>query len=346
MAAPTNATLELIASRAGVSRKTVARALAGEHRGRWASTADRIDRIRRIAQDLGYRPNVAAKAVRTGRFGCITLLISEVHAHSIVFDSLIRGIQDVTDQARLRLMTARLPDTVLTDEQAVPKILSEQHSDGLLINYFANYPDRMVQLIRNYNVPSIWLNSKLEQDTVRPDDFAAGRAAAEHLLQLGHTRIAYLDYRSKGQYHYSMDDRRDGYAAAMVAAGLAPQIVTIPLTVYLRNRVSFTKQVLAGDDRPTAVVCYDPGTANSVYHAADVLGLRVPDDVSLITCSESRHSGNDVFTTTMLVPTAQAASVGASLLMSKIDNPTVTYEARLIPFGFEQGESCAPARRS
>lgn len=342
--APT--TLEQIASRAGVSRKTVARALAGEHKGHWASTAHRVDRIRRIAADLGYRPNVAAKAVRTGRFGCITLLISEVHAHSIVFDSLIRGIQDVTDQARLRLMTARLPDTVLTDEQAVPKILSEQHSDGLLINYFANYPDRMVHLIRNYNVPSIWLNSKLEQDTVRPDDFAAGRAATEHLLQLGHTRITYLDYRSKGQHHYSMDDRRDGYAAAMVAAGLSPRVATLPMTVYLRNRISFTKQVLAGADRPTAAICYDPGTANHVYHAADVFGLHVPDDLSLITYSETRHSGNDVFTTTMLVPMAQAASEAASLLMSKIDNPTITYETRLIPFGFEPGESCSPLRKA
>jgi DNA-binding LacI/PurR family transcriptional regulator len=80
----------------------------------------------------------------------------------------------------------------------------------------------MIELIQRYQIPSVWLNAKLESDCVYPDDFEAAGQACKYLLQMGHRRIAYVDYMSSG--HYSTADRRNGYLRAMRSARLKPQI--------------------------------------------------------------------------------------------------------------------------
>lgn len=294
-------TLEEIAQRAGVSRNTAARALSGKTKANWLSTARRVAHIRRIARHMGYLPNAAAQATRGGRFSAFTLLLSTQGGRSTWSSDLLDGILDAMGAFGLHLNIAKLPDEVLTDAAALPRLLTTLASDGLLVNYTDHIPEPMIGLIREHRVPAVWVNSKQAHDCVHPDDFGAGRLAAEHLLGLGHTRIAFADYSHAlgmlEEAHYSALDRAAGYSAAMQRAGLSPRVIRQPKYAPMPNREGFSVDWLSKPRRPTAVVCHSAGTLLPLYAACRTLRLAIPDDLSVV------HIGADTPIPLAVTPT-------------------------------------------
>src|SRR4028119_2265713 len=135
------ATLEEIALEAGVSRYTVSNVLRGRNKEKWACTAERAERIRGIAERLNYRPNAAAVAPATGRFGAVGLLTSRHHSHGALLSTLLNSIRHHLTERELHLTIGDLPDEPLTSEAYVPRILREWSVDSPLINYIAGTPD-------------------------------------------------------------------------------------------------------------------------------------------------------------------------------------------------------------
>ena len=119
------ATLEEIAREAGVSRYTVSNVLRGRNKENWACTVERAERIRGIAERLNYRPNAAAVATATGRFGAIGLLASRRHPDGVLLSTLLYSIRHHLTERELHLTLGDLPDESLTDEAYVPRILRE-----------------------------------------------------------------------------------------------------------------------------------------------------------------------------------------------------------------------------
>jgi LacI family transcriptional regulator len=103
------ATLEEIAREAGVSRYTVSNVLRGRNKENWACTAERAERIRAIAARLNYRPNAAAVATATGRFGAIGLLASRRHPHGALLDTLLNSVRHHLTERELHLTLGNLP---------------------------------------------------------------------------------------------------------------------------------------------------------------------------------------------------------------------------------------------
>ena len=168
-------TIRQIAARTGLSPITVSRVLGDKSDKHRPETRERV---LRAAEELGYRINTAARAISTGRFGSVALLMSTEGSFSYLPGPLMDGIQEVLEEQDLHLTVARLSDEKLTDAEYVPQILREWTADGVLINYHFHIPGRLIELVRRYNVPSIWINSKQECNSVHPDDFGAGRRAA------------------------------------------------------------------------------------------------------------------------------------------------------------------------
>jgi DNA-binding LacI/PurR family transcriptional regulator len=191
-------TIYQIAERVGLSPKTVSRILSGKAALHKPETRERV---LQVATELGYRANSSARAMRRQRFGCVTLLLSNVRQRSVLPSAREDGIQAALGEHDLHLMVAPLPDAKLTDQGFVPRILREYGSDGLLVNYNTRIPPRMETLLDAHNLPSVWINVRRDSDCVYPDDLQAGRQAAERLLALGHRRIAFVDYTE--QNHYS-----------------------------------------------------------------------------------------------------------------------------------------------
>jgi LacI family transcriptional regulator len=267
-----------IARHAGVTRLTVRRALGGQ-RGVGPTTARRI---REIADEMGYMPNAAANATRTGQFHAIGLLIGSVTPRYLPAE-LVHGVEDALTETGDQLLFSRLSDDRLRDDQAAPRMLQQLMVDGLLLHYTHRFPRELPDRLARHRLPSIWINSRLDHDCIFFDDFAAARDATRRLLQLGHTRVAYVDRNPSG--HYSESDRREGYETAMRDAGLTLQIVELTYPTAdgpPDSRLADARAWLSGPDAPSAAVVYSATLMGPVATAALSLGRRIPDDLSLI----------------------------------------------------------------
>jgi LacI family transcriptional regulator len=340
-------TMQQIADRAGVSAQTVANVLQGRTRGTWASTAKRSEKIRRIASDLGYRPNAAARATASGRFNAACLVSSTQGHRSTMFHGLVRGAHDELAQRQMHLTVAIVDDEKLTDERFVPKALKEWTADGLLLNYTHDIPGALTDLIDRYRIPSVWINSQQPADCVYFDDHAAGRQLTEYLLGLGHRRIAFVSYGQKP--HYSTTARRGGYDAAMTDAGLTPRFIHRRFVKPTghdpgEDTVALSAGWLAEPDRPTAVLAYSQIEAVPTLVAAAQMGLKLPDDLSITTFGDSVNEPMGMRLTRMWTSHGDLARVAVPMLMDKIDAPARPLEPRVVPLQFWKGRSCAPAR--
>lgn len=325
------ATLKQIAERTGLSIRTVSRIIGdGSGTGAQRHSSSTRGLVLSAARELGYRPNAFAKAVRTGRFGCIAILLSTTPNRSTLPGTLYEGIDDALAEHDLHLTLARVSDEKLKSEEAVPKILREWMVDGLLVNYNYDIPAPFLETINNTRIPSVWINTKQEANAVWPDDFAAGKSATEQLLALGHKRIAYA-INENAEGHYSATDRRNGYEAAMQEAGLVPQVLRFP-TPNVPNAPttivppagwetgSSIWQAGAASTRPTAIVAYMPYVANFFVFMAASHGLQAPKDFSVITFCEQRADDSGVLITSWRIPVYAVGQEAVRMLLARLSS--------------------------
>lgn len=321
--------LEQIAQEAGVSKMTVSRILRGQNVPVYRKAKERAKLILGIAERLNYRPNAAAKAVVSGKFHCVTLLLSPTNDEKGELCPLLPGIMDGIcaglAERDYHLNVAHL-SSAQAEGGALPKVLRENMSDGLLMNYYNEVPRRQMDLIEQYKIPSIYINMKRPFDCVFPDDFGAAKMGTEGLIELGHRQILYL--RNFQQPHYSATDRREGYIAAMQARGLKPQVVEI-------DRLSDSQEeklnvVFSQPNRPTAVLGYVNHASAFMLTVAARHGLKVPRDLSLM------HFGEDcmvagVLMGTISLPWFQVGKIAAQELLTKIEDPARQFPPQSIP---------------
>lgn len=336
-------TQKQIAQQLGVSRQLVGFALTDTG----TISADMKERIVAAAQGMGYRPNGMARAMKSGRFGCAALLLS-THPHvSNLPAPLLEGVNAELANHDFHLTLAHLPHERLSDGALVPKILREWMADGLLIDLTHQIPARFANLIAEHHMPAVWINSRQSGDCVYPDDFEAGRRAGEHLLELGHRRLAFAGYvagEKQPPHHYSAFDRRDGVSQALQSAGILLENVLIedwvtPLTDF-EARVQLWREILRRPVRPTAIVAYSDAQTSPVLRAAELEGLQVPGDLSLVTFgADSRYLGRVL--THFELPNVEVGRAAVRQLLRKIEAPDQVLAPLAVSFAFEPGQTCA-----
>jgi hypothetical protein len=183
--------IKQIAADCGVSMATVGHILGNK---RHMHSEETCVRVLSHAEKLGYRPNSSAKAIGSGRFRCATLLLSTHPTKSNLPDEKLTGIHDALDAHDYHLNIARMTDERMAFDVSLPKFLRQWMTDGILVNYTSEIPERILEGIHADRAPVIWINSKQDGDCVRPDDYLAGYQATERLLDLGHRRIRYAAF--------------------------------------------------------------------------------------------------------------------------------------------------------
>ena len=305
------------------------------------------------AARLGYRPNTAARSMRNGRFGTVAVLVGTRWPVSHLPMPLLSGIEAALEGQDLRMLVTRVGDENLTDPAYVPRILRELAADGLLVTYNERVPARMRELVRQFRLPSVWVNAKLPRDCVYPDDFGSAGRATEHLLAMGHRRIAYSHHAwssaDPAEGHYSVTDRRAGCAEAIRRAGLA----LLPGPVRREGEgddfdanLAAALRWLSSPDRPTAAVCYCAADALALAIAASRLGLRIPGELSLVAFAD----GADGFVldrrlTTMVIPHEKVGTEAVNVLKANLDGRDHVQEGIAIGAAFAPGQTCAPPTR-
>ncbi len=287
-------TIYEIAEKAGVSSSTVARVLRGDARESQHRSAANAKRIRKIASELGYRPNALARAFSRGRTHGIGLLYTDdawvfEGVNTVVVNSLIRSLQ----REGYHLVFCPVDET-----GAWEKIVLGGQIDGGVV--FQELPADVADAVRARQLPLVLLgdNSDPRLSQVVVDDFAGAYAATKHLLGLGHTRVMMFVHETI-KPHCSVDDRVRGYRAAMGEIGL-------PVHECIRSSEGeAVDKLVRGDSRPTSVVCYSDLESTLMVHSLWQYGVAVPRDVSLV-------GFNDVFSTRFMTPPLTSVSFDAA----------------------------------
>lgn len=335
-------TLRAIAQATGLSIQTVS-AVMNDRADHFRP--ETVARVRQVAQALGYRPNITARAMRTGRTGIVGLLSDgnrlRTHLPPTFLDSLLVELQ----QRRLHLSMARFEEDDASDTS--PGILERLMMDALLVNCHTGISAWLETVVSTAGVPTVWINASRTHDAVAPDDFGAGGDLTRHLLALGHRRIAFLDLGYhvflSPERHFSKERRYHGYSEAMRDAGLVARLIA-PRT---REEASAPWQEwhrawLADENRPTAVISNTGSNESWLGVALLGLGLRVPEDLSVGVFSDLPPT---VFRplSTMCTPWQAVARTVVDMLVDKLSSPQGRLDPRLISFRFDCQGSIARA---
>ncbi|BAM04874.1 LacI family DNA-binding transcriptional regulator [Phycisphaera mikurensis] len=282
MATPT---LQDIADIVGVSRVTVSRVLRGKVKGCWPKSAAQAQRIRDVAEEIGYRVDWKARTLKTGKTFMVGLLSTEKKSTQIHDASLLGGLVEGLGDAGYHLTFVRVA------AGARGSGFADSRFDGLLIDYHLE-PEE-IAVIQEAQLPAVIINAPglPGVDSVMPDHRAAGRLAAGHLLGLGHRRIAMLHAPTsehKNWPRHMYEGWRSGLLAAMRRAGCGDGFRDVIPEALTREEhdaayASALDQVFAEAEPPTALVTLNSEQAMNVgLRNLRRLGLDCPRDVSLL----------------------------------------------------------------
>src|SRR4051812_39968434 len=213
-------TLEEVAARAGVSPGTVSRVLNGKNKENRPAIAKRSEEIRRLAIQLGYRPNSAARSIIRGRFGAVAFVTCGDAGTDWYPISGLNGIHTAMEKLEWLLMFNELPASKINNPKIVPQLFRESAVDGIIVNLLPIFSPQTVDYFEKQPLPCVLLNLKRKMRCVYPDEFSGSSLAVKWLQKRGHQRIGYFSRQFPPAPHYSALDRFAGYQQAMKSLGL------------------------------------------------------------------------------------------------------------------------------
>jgi LacI family transcriptional regulator len=312
-------TLKEIAFRAGVDISVVSRIL-NDKADQYRISKACQEKVKKVALDLGYVPNAYAVGIKTGEFHCVALLQSGMAGKSFLPEKLVSEIHRNLEKEDKHLLLANIPET---SSQDIPRIFRSLMADGLIVNFYEDLPPQVRRAIAKTSMPTVWMNYKMQYNSVYPDSFTAAKKATEHLIKLGHKRIAYCNVYYKDlrkDAHYSVSERRQGYTEAMKEASLELMDITpdYPVDDSMDKQVALFQSVLKRPDRPTAFLLYWSFSIPPLQKAAYNLNLNIPGDLSVITFACESHQRIGLTATAMLEPETDMAQQAVAMLAQKM----------------------------
>ncbi len=274
-------TLKDIATKAGVSQAAVSIALGSS--GRIAEATR--ERILKIAQDLGYRPNLLVQGIQTGRTQTIGLLMKFTSGYEAkLFEGIYAGLS-----ARNYAPIVMCPDENGKELEQVHALL-DRRVDGVLIRPVADalWEDHLIQ-IQQRGVPIVALDTEIQAadphiDFVGTDDHHGAQVLAEHLLELGHRRFGVV---SRGVFPDPLFARAQAFIETV---GAAPDTTCEERTAGWRDgryEDNAARALLGMNNRPTAIFGTTDDLADIVAQVAADRGLSIPQDFSLVGFSDT-----------------------------------------------------------
>ena len=331
---PRSVTIRDVAERAGVSKSLVSLVLRGApHVGEARRTA-----VLDAMSELGYRPNRAARALTTARSGTVGVLLNDLR--NPWFVDLLEGLTAALHAAHLALILADSHTERRVGRRAVES-LTGLGVDGLVVVGTTPESDAIVAAARV--LPVVLAGTREphlpDVDVAVDDDEVGGRQATEHVLALGHRRVAHL--RGPGEVG---DLRFRGFVAAMREAGFDPDRYAEPGGMSEESGYAAARRLLARDERPTAIVAFNDLTAIGAMSAAAEHGLRVPDDLSLVGYDDTYLARVKHISLTSVDNGNYAVGVQAGrFLVERLADPTIPVRLFSVPTALHvRGSTAAP----
>jgi LacI family transcriptional regulator len=332
------ATINDVAKLAGVSTMTVSRVLNNSKH----ISAETRARVEQAIATLGYVPNALARSLRFKQSNMIALILSDIT--NPFFTAVARGVEDVARAHDLSVIFCNTDESEV-EELKYLQLLLQRQIDGCLLVPSSNAQESLM-LLRSKMVPCVVLDRRVadgQVDCVRCDSEDGAFQLVQHLIALGHRRIAMLS----GPPHVSTASERVlGYRRALEDAGLPIDENLIVFGQYSEESgYQMAQQVLAYDSRITGCFAANNFIAFGALQAFREAKLRIPDHISLVSFDDIAYANTlEPFFTAMTQPAYQIGLRAAEMLLERLngEGPEQAREV-LLPIELVIGQSSGPA---
>lgn len=324
-------TIQDVAKTAGVSVSTVSRVL----NAKVDVASDTQARVLKVIKELGYTSNLAARSMRSRKKNLIGLVVPDIgFPYSIeIMKGINRAIAETSFDLLLYTTGGIQKDGTIMREQHYVSLLNNSLTDGAIIvasaaaEFITDAPIIAVDPhLLNPNYPC-----------VQGTNYQGAIAAMEYLLRLGHRRIAYINGRPEIA---SAGIRLQGYRDALLNAGVElDESLILPGDFSTDTGRKRALQLLSLDNPPSAIFAANDQSAIGVFQAADELGVRIPDELSVVgfdNISEAKYLG----LTTVDQFLADMGYVAIHMLIKLINNEPLDEQIYKMPTKLVERSSC------
>ena len=332
-------TIADVAQRAGVGVGTVSRVLNDS-----PLVSDRTrDRVLAVIDEMNYRPSALARGLSIGTAGVLAAVVQRMTSPSAL--QRLRGILDVASEAGFDVILHNVKSEDDYRDQVRDLLRPDRCAGGLLVSIKPE--DQEVAKLARNPVPVVIVDGQLPGiASLYIDDELGGRMATEHLIELGHERIAFVGEWEDFIGFRPTAKRRTGYHKAMRDAGLEVPDYYVKTGPHEHLvTLASTNELLDLEKPPTAVVASADSHAMVITQGARARGLRVPDDLSVVGFDDleiAEHLG----ISTIRQPLYDSGSRGARMLLDLMQADKRNAEHVEMPIELVARSSTAPPGRS
>jgi LacI family transcriptional regulator len=318
-------TLRDVAKRAGVSAMTVSRVVNGGG----GVDPETQRRVEDAILALDYVPNRLARGLISQQSKTIGLIVPDVV--NPFFAPVVRGAETTARKAGYRVLLCNSEAELRLEREYIEDLITHR-IEGLLIAPASDRSRVSLLALQKGGFPIVLLDRSLpdfECDMVVSDSISGARRLVEHLIKVGHRRIAHFtesDDVSTGR------ERLEGYRQALEAAGLPfSEELVFRTTVDRIGGYRATQQMLEHAPLPTAIFAVNNMTAVGAMQALRERGMRVPNDIGLVCYDDIEHLAVlSPFMTVVDQPAETFGSLGAQLLFERIANKAGNRSRRIV----------------
>lgn len=299
-----------VAKKAGVSIVTVSRVINDVKTVREANR----QKVLQAMKDLDYQPNTAARTLATGKTGVIGLTIGNLN------DTFLEGVVKSVN-TRLDFHDYFLALSVVPIGAEESFLFQRDRVDGIILLNPMN-EEKLIDKLRKQKIPFVLLDNQKEHDTasIVVDNYNGGLDATNHLLELGHTKVAHL---SGPAIYLSSRERKRGFVTALNSRGLEPYKLE-ECDFSVEDGFNAVTRWIEESSLPTAIFAADDFIALGALNAILNAGLRVPEDVSLIGYDDQLFSSQlHPRLSTVKQPAYEMGKQGVDLLIEKINHQEI-----------------------
>jgi LacI family transcriptional regulator len=327
-------TLVEIAQAAGVSVSTVSRALS---KGNYPLKAETRQRILDLAEEMGYKPNLIARSLQSNRSHLVGVIVDRMQSPFAA--ATVEGIQDGLRNEGYSIFIAysnRDQDLAL---EAVHSFYSRQVDGIIILNaWLHNFNDPILSL---NDRPFVFVNrlfGNYLSNCVGPGDRFGSQIATQHLVDLGHRRIGYINGRDEW---LEAQNRLAGYRDILSKHDLPVDEALIRQGDWgVDSGYRRAKELLSLSDRPTAIFAANDIMALGAMYAIRDAGLRIPDDIALVGYDDRDFAAwTNPTLTTVRMPAYEMGQAAARLLLKQFSGEELE-DATQIPGELIIRESC------
>jgi LacI family transcriptional regulator len=307
-------TIKEIAARCGVSQATVSRVLNSNFKHGFTVRREVHQHIIDVAEALGYRPNLAAKNLVRQKTKVIAILGCDValgwpgNIYQAIIDASVRQLHSGEYDVCMSI------PNLAQDRCELPP----WKVDGAIV--LQECTPETIEVMERANIPYVVINGVggLSCSSVIPDDVEGTRLAMRHLLDLGHTKIAYAGPTSGHKKHRSITDRHDTYLSELAKSGL--ELIPDHDKIFNSATAFLASSVMT--HHSTAILAYDHIEAMRILQGAHMLEIQIPGQVSLVSFNDEYLCS--IVTpplTTVAVPSRQMGQIAANMLLKRLQSP-------------------------